>query len=184
MKGHKNIIGLIMTNYFKSLVDGYNQAKNEVVKATIYDAMTKYADEYHPGYTCYDMDMYAELYKCAITSPQRKHALQLMSNIIVDDSFQYHNELIENLKEVLCLTPFLKKDDITEFDILCMMELDYFKKELKWTEDQAKCGQADFIPDVPVEKVKEELKRVAAFILSTNMPNLESYKEAYKIYMK
>lgn len=166
------------------MVDGYNQATNEAVKAVLYDAMEKYADEYHDGYVCYDMDMYTALYKCAMTSEQRKHALNHMSDIIIDDAFQYHGAIIKNFNELICLSPFIKKEDITEFDTLCMMELDFFKKELQWSEDQAKCGQADFVPDIPVGRARDELQQVANLIIASNIPSMESYKEAYKILKK
>ena len=57
-----------MQNYFKNLLERFYQAKSDAVKSTIYDAMVEYADSYHPGYSCYDMDMYVALYKCAKTS--------------------------------------------------------------------------------------------------------------------
>lgn len=161
-----------MEQKFKDLVDGYNQAKSNTVKNTIYDAMVNYTSEYHPGYVCYDMDMYVELYKCATTPEQRKHALDEMYSIIIEDSYQFYDEIVQNFKEVVCLTPFLKKNDIVEFDILCMTVLDYFKKELKWSEDQPKCVQFG-IPDA-----KGCLKIVAGLIVDTNMPNLETYREA------
>ena len=173
-----------MTDYFKSLVDGYNQAKDGTVKAVIYDSMVKYASEYHPGYVCYDMDMYTALYKYAFTPEQRKYALDEMYSIIIDDSFQFHDEIIKNFKEVVCLTPFLKKNDIIEFDILCMTVLDFFRKELEWSQSQAKCGQADFIPDVPVGTANKYLKEVAGLIVGTYMSSLESYKEACKVLKK
>ena len=173
-----------MEQKFRDLVDGYNQAKSNTVKNTIYDAMVNYTSEYHPGYVCYDMDMYVELYNCATTSEQRKHALDEMYSIIVDNSCQFYDDIIQNFKEVVCLTPFLKKNDIVEFDILCMTVLDYFKKELKWSEDQAKCGQSDFLPDVPIGTTKGCLKMVAGLIVGTNMSNLETYHEAEKILTK
>ena len=161
-----------MEQKFKDLVDGYNQANSDAVKNLIYQAMVNYTSEYHPGYICYDMDMYVELYKCATTPEQRKHALDEMYSIIIEDSYQFYDEIVQNFKEVVCLTPFLKKNDIVEFDILCMTVLDYFKKELKWSEDQPKCVQFG-IPDA-----KGYLTIVAGLIVDTNMPNLETYREA------
>ena len=76
---------------------------------------------------------------------------------------------------------FLNDENKTEFDILCMTELDFFKKALKWSRDQAKCGQADFYPDVPIDERKGELKEVAKIIISTGMSDLESYQEALEV---
>jgi len=180
VKRRKNIRFYFMTNYFKDLVSGYNQASSNVVKNTIYDAMVKYAGEYHPGYVCYDMDMYVALYKYATTSDQRKHALNEIYGII-DDDFIGHRELIDNFKEFISMKEFLNGENKTEFDFLCMTELDFFKKALKWSLDQAKCGQADFYPDVPVSETEGELKKIAELIVSTGMSDLESYHEALEV---
>lgn len=178
VKRQKNILIFKMEQKFKDLVDGYNQANSDAVKNLIYQAMVNYTSEYHPGYICYDMDMYVELYKCATTPEQRKHALDEMYSIIIEDSYQFYDEIVQNFKEVACLTPFLKKNDIVEFDILCMTVLDYFKKELKWSEDQPKSVQFG-IPDA-----ESCLKIVAGLIVGTNMSSLETYREAKKILGK
>jgi hypothetical protein len=170
-----------MENYFRDLVEGYNQAKNDAVKSTIYDAMVEYADSYHPGYTCYDMDMYVALYKCAKTSKERKHSLEHIYSIIADDSFQYHDELIQNLKEFTQMRDFLNENDVEEFDAICMEALDFFEKKKKESEFEAFAGQADFIPEVPLWKAYEELKEVAEIIVGTDMRGLESYQNAKQI---
>ena len=172
-----------MDKYFAELLEQFNQANNDSVKNTIYDAMLKQVNEYckNVRYGCYDMYMYTALYKCAITPQERIDVLERIRSIIDDDSYQYHDALIKNFKEFICMSPFLRKENKIEFDILCMMEIDFFKKSLKWSEDQAKCGHADFIPDIPVNTARKELKDVAALVLASNMPDLESYKEAYKI---
>ena len=167
-----------MTKDFASLLDGFFQANNEVVKSTIYDAMVEYADSYHPGYTCYDMDMYVALYKCAKTSKERKHALEHIYSIIADDSYQYHDELIQNFKEFTQIREFLNEKDVEEFDAICMEALDFFEKQKKESEFEPFAGQSDFIPDVPLWKAYEELKEVAEIIVSTGMHNLESYQNA------
>ena len=167
-----------MTKDFASLLDGFFQANNEVVKSTIYDAMVEYADSYHPGYTCYDMDMYVALYKCAKTSKERKHALEHIYSIIADDSYQYHDELIQNFKEFTQIREFLNEKDVEEFDAICMEALDFFEKQKKESEFETFAGQSDFIPDVPLWKAYEELKEVAEIIVSTGMHNLESYQNA------
>ena len=167
-----------MTKDFASLLDGFFQANNEVVKSTIYDAMVGYADSYHPGYTCYDMDMYVALYKCAKTSKERKHALEHIYSIIADDSYQYHDELIQNFKEFTQIREFLNEKDVEEFDAICMEALDFFEKQKKESEFETFAGQSDFIPDVPLWKAYEELKEVAEIIVSTGMHNLESYQNA------
>jgi len=167
-----------MTKDFASLLDGFFQANNEVVKSTIYDAMVEYADSYHPGYTCYDMDMYVALYKCAKTSKERKHALEHIYSIIADDSYQYHDELIQNFKEFTQIREFLNEKDVEEFDAICMEALDFFEKQKKESEFETFAGQSDFIPDVPLWKAYEELKEVAEIIVSTGMNNLESYQNA------
>lgn len=180
VKRHKNIFLYLMTDYFKILVNGYDQVDNNAVKLIIYEAMVRYASEYHPGYVCYDMDMYVALYKCAMTPYQRKNALNHISSIINDD-YIGHEELIDNFKEFISMDEFLKDEDKDEFDILCMTELDFFKKELKWAEAQVNCGQADFGADVSITKAVNELKRVAGLIVSTRMSDLESYQEAVKV---
>ena len=172
-----------MKEKLKKLLDGFNATNSGVVKRAIYDAMLNQVNAYckNVRYGCYDMYMYTALYKCAITSQERIDVLERICSIIDDDSYQYHDALIENFKEFICMSPFLRKENKIEFDILCMMEIDFFKKSLKWSEDQAKCGHADFIPDIPVNTARKELKDVAALVLASNMPDLESYKEAYKI---
>ena len=167
-----------MDKIFNELLVGFQQAKSDAVKSTIYDAMVEYADSYHPGYTCYDMDMYVALYKCAKTSKQRKHVLEHIYSIIADDSFQYHGELIQNLKEFTQMKDFLNEKDVEEFDAICMEALDFFKKKKEESEFETFAGQADFIPDVPLWKASEELKEVAEVIVGTDMHNLESYQNA------
>jgi len=167
-----------MTNYFEDLLVGFEQAKSEALKSTIYDAMVEYADSYHPGYACYDMDMYVALYKCAKTSKNRKHALEHIYSIITDDSFQYHDELIQNFKEFTQMKEILNEDDVEEFDAICTEALDFFEKQKKESEFETFAGQADFIPEVPLWKAYEELKEVAEIIVSTDMHNLESYQNA------
>jgi hypothetical protein len=167
-----------MDKIFNELLVGFQQAKSDAVKSTIYDAMVEYADSYHPGYTCYDMDMYVALYKCAKTLKQRKHALEHIYSIIADDSFQYHDELIQNLREFTQMKDFLNEKDVEEFDAICMEALDFFKKKKEESEFETFAGQADFIPDVPLWKASEELKEVAKVIVGTDMHNLESYQNA------
>ena len=167
-----------MQNYFNDLLVGFEQAKSSAVRSTIYDAMVEYADSYHPGYTCYDMDMYVALYKCAKTSKERKHVLEHIYSIIADDSFQYHDELIQNLKEFTQMKDFLNEKDVEEFDAICMEALNFFEKQKKESEFETFAGQSDFIPDVPLWKAYGELKEVAEIIVSTDMHNLESYQNA------
>jgi len=169
-----------MQNYFKNLVDGYNQAENDVVKSTIYDAMVEYANSYHLGYTCYDMDMYVVLYKYAKTSNERKRVLEHIYSIIADN-FLYHDELIQNFKEFTQIKEFLNENDVEEFDAICMKALDFFEQKKKESEFETFAGQSDFIPDVPLCKACEELKEIAEIIVSTDMRNLESYQEAINI---
>lgn len=170
-----------MENYFNDLLVGFQQAKNSAVRSIIYDAMVEYADSYHDGYTCYDMDMHIALYKCAKTSKQRKHALEHIYSIIADDSFQYHDELIQNLKEFTQMKDYLNEKDVEEFDAICMEALDFFKKKKEESEFETFTGQTDFIPNVPLWKANEELKEVAEVIVGTDMHNLESYQNAQLI---
>ena len=169
-----------MTNYFKNLVDGYNQATNETVKTVLYDAMEKYADEYHDGYVCYDMDMYTALYKCAMTPEQVKIAWKHIRSIIVDESHQFIDEIVKNFEEFLSIKDFLREGDKTEFDSLCMIVIDFFERKLQWEKDLEKCGQADFYPDIPSKEVEAYLAKVKELILNTKMSDLESYKRAFK----
>lgn len=173
VKRHKNIVLFYMTNYFKDLVDGYNQASSDAVKNAIYDAMVKYSGEYHPDYVCYDMDMYVALYKYATTSEQREHALNEIYGII-DDDFIGHKGLINNFKEFISMKEFLNEENKTEFDYLCMTELDFFKKASEWTP---KCGY----PYVSIDKTEGERKEIAEVIVSTGMSDLESYHEALEV---
>ena len=146
--------------------------------------MVKYTQEYHPGYVCYDMDMYTALYKCAMTSEQRNEALDKVDSIITDDCYQSHDEIISNFREFLSLKDFIHEKDILYFDDICSDELDFFKKQLEWVRDQAKCGQADFGCDVSIPEAKKELKEIAELIVFTDMTNLKSYKEASKVLEK
>ena len=167
-----------MEKYFNDLLVGFQQAKSDAVKSTIYDAMVEYADSYHPDYICYDMNMYVSLYKCAKTSRQRKQVLERIYSIIADDSFQYHDELIQNFKEFTLIKEFLNEKDVEEFEAICMKALDFFEKKKKESEFETFAGQADFIPDVPLWKAYQELNEVAEIIVSTDMHNLESYQDA------
>ena len=167
-----------MEHYFKNLLVSFEQASSNAVKNTIYDAMVEYADSYHDGYTCYDMDMYVALYNCARIKKQRKHALKHIQSIIKDDSFQYHDELIQNFREFTQIKECLNEKDVKEFDAICMEALDFFETQKKESEFETFAGQADFIPDVPLWKANEELKEVAEVIVGTDMHNLESYQNA------
>ena len=170
-----------MEKFFQDLLVGFEQAKSRAVRNTIYDAMVEYADSYHDGYTCYDMDMYVALYKCARTNRQRKHVLKHIQSIITDDSFQYHDELIDNFKEFISMKEFLNEKDAEVFDALCKKILDFFEKQKEESEFEARAGQSDFIPDVPVWKADEELREVAEILVGTDMHNLESYQRAREI---
>ena len=170
-----------MTQFFENLLVRFSQASNDVEKKSIYDEMVGYADSCHDGYVCYDMDMYVALYKCAITSKDRKHALKDIQSIIIDDSYQFHDELIQNLEEFTQMKEFLNEDDVEEFDAICMEALDFFEKQKKESEFETFAGQADFIPEVPLWKAYEELKEVAEIIVGTDMRGLESYQNAKQI---
>ena len=167
-----------MNTKFNELLERFYQASNDAEKSEIYDAMEEYAYSYRPDYTCYDMDMYAALYKCAKTSKERKRVLEHIQSIVVDDAFQYHDELIQNFKEFVQMREFLNENDVGEFDAICMKALDFFEKQKKESEFEALAGQADFIPDVLPGKADEEFKEVAKIIVSTDMHNLESYHDA------
>ena len=169
-----------MTDYFENLVKGYDQAGDGVVKLIIYDAMLKYASEYHPGYVCYDMDMYVAIYKCATNSGQREYALNHISSII-DDDYIGHEELMNNFREFISMKEFLKDEDKCNFDRLCMKELNYFNASLERTKGLAKCGQADSYLDALISKTESELKKIAELIVSTGMSEMVSYQEALKI---
>lgn len=170
-----------MNTKFKSLLETFSQANNDVVRNIIFGKMEEYAYSYRPDYTCYDMDMYVALYKCANTSQQRKHVLEHIQSIIDEDAFQYHDELIENLRQFVSITGSLKEEDEKEFDTICMQAFDFFDKQLQWSYDQAMCGQADFIPDVPLGVAERERREVAEIIVSTGMRNLESYQAAASV---
>ena len=162
-----------MTDYFKKLVAEYNSAKSEFLKSIIYDAMLGYVEEYHEGYVYYDMDMYVALYKCSTTPGQRTFALKQMDEIIVDD-YIYTDGLIENFKAFVSLKDFLNVDDVVEFDILCMKELNFFKARF----DATVSGEKNY---VSVGEAKEELKDVAQLIVSTGMFDMGSYQLASRI---
>ena len=174
---NKNIIlSKTMVKFFEELLETFYQANNDAVRSIIFEEMEEYAYSYRPDYTCYDMDMYIALYKCAKTSQQRKHVLEHIRSIIDEDAFQYHDELIQNFKEFIQMKEFLNENDVEEFDAICMKALDFFEKQKKESEYETFAGQADFIPDVPLWKAREELKEVAEIIVSTDMHNLESYQ--------
>jgi hypothetical protein len=178
---NKNIKFNIMVKYFEHLLETFYQANNDAVRSVIFEEMEEYAYSYRPDYTCYDMDMYVALYKCAKTSQQRKHVLEHIQSIIDEDAFQYHDELIENLRQFVSIIGFLKEEDEEEFDTICMQAFEFFDKQLQWSYDQAICGQADFIPDVPLGVAERERREVAEIIVSTGMRNLESYQAAASV---
>ena len=178
---NKYIKSKTMVQYFSNLLECFNQASNDVVRNIIFEEMEEYAYSYRPDYTCYDMDMYVALYKCAKTSQQKKHVLEHIQSIIDEDAFQYHDELIENLRQFVSIIGFLKEEDEKEFDTICMQAFDFFDKQLQWSYDQAMCGQADFIPDVPLGVAERERREVAEIIASTGMRNLESYQAAASV---
>ena len=73
---------------------------------------------------------------------------------------------------------FLHKDDVVDFDALCMIELDFFMKLL---EESKNPKEHHVIPPPPVEVVKGYLEEVVKVIVSTGMSDLESYKLASSI---
>ena len=150
-------------------------------KNTIYGEMEGYAYSFRRDYSCYDVDMYVALYKCAKTDEQREHALQNIQDVIDEDAFQTHEELIENLRQFVSIIDSLKEEDEKKFDTICMQAFDFFDKQLQWSYDQAMCGQADFIPDVPLGVAERERREVAEIIASTGMRNLESYQAAASV---
>ena len=164
-----------MHNYFSHLLSAYKQVSDDDVKDFIYDAMVKYASDYHVDYSNYDMDMYVELYKCASTQGQRKYALKRMHDIAIDYSFQSLDEIIQNFKEFTLMKDYLDDQDVQEFDEICKEVLDFFKDMFIESLNEANAGQADFIPRIPVYEAKDNLVRVVGLILDTQMKNLDSY---------
>ena len=118
-----------MSNYFNDLLETFYQANNDAVRSVIFEEMEEYAYSYRPDYTCYDMDMYVALYKCAKTSQQRKHVLEHIQSIIVDNAFQYYDELIQNFKDFIQMREFLNENDVEEFDAICKKALNFFEKQ-------------------------------------------------------
>ena len=88
---------------------------------------------------------------------------------------------IENLRQFVSIKDSLKEEDEKKFDTICMKAFDFFDKQLQWSYDQAMCGQADFIPDVPFGVAERERREVAEIIVSTDMRNLESYQAAASV---
>ena len=169
-----------MQNYFKNLLERFYQAKSDEEKNTIYDEMVEYADSYHDGYVCYEMDIYVSLYKCARTSRQRKHALKHIKEIIIDDAFQCCDELIENFKEFTLITEFLDEDDVEEFDSLCKKVLNFFGKRKKESEFGAFAEHYNIAPEISVWDSNSQLREVAEIVVRANMHN-ESYALAQTI---
>lgn len=167
-----------MSNYFNDLLETFYQANNDAVRSVIFEEMEEYAYSYRPDYTCYDMDMYVALYKCAKTSQQRKHVLEHIQSIIVDNAFQYYDELIQNFKDFIQMREFLNENDVEEFDAICKKALNFFEKQKEESEFEASAGQADFVPVVYPWEARKGLKEVAGIIVSTDMHNLESYHDA------
>ena len=183
-KEHKNKkinISTKMNSKFEKLLDRFYQATTEAEKNTIYGEMEGYAYSFRRDYSCYDVDMYVALYKCAKTDEQREHALQNIQDVIDEDAFQYHDELIENLRQFVSIIDSLKEEDEKKFDTICMQAFDFFDKQLQWSYNQAMCGQAGFIPDVPLGVAERERREVAEIIASTGMRNLESYQAAASV---
>ena len=166
---------IVMTKFFENLLERFYQASSDAVKNKIYDEMVEYADSYHPGYTCYDMDMYVALYKCAGTSPQREHALEHIQDIIIDDSYQFSDELIQNFKEFTKMEEFLNEKDAEVFDALCMKVLNFFESRKKKSEFDAFAEHHDTASEAPVWGSNVELKEVAEIIIGANMHNSSYY---------
>ena len=82
-----------MNTKFNELLEHFYQATTESEKNTIYGEMEEYAYFFRRDYSCYDVDMYIALYKCAKTDEQREYALQNIQDVIDEDAFQYHDEL-------------------------------------------------------------------------------------------
>lgn len=157
------------------MVSAYNQVNSEEAKRTIYGIMVKYAGEYHLPYVCYDMDMYVALYKYAGTCEERKYALNCIHSIIVDNSFQCVDEIIQNFKEFTLIKDYLDEEDIQEFDAICMDVLLFFEKILAEVKFEANFGQSDFVPCITVKEAENYFKQVVDIILDTKISNLESY---------
>lgn len=149
-----------MKEFIQNLMAAFNAASVDATKASLYDAMVTEVTAHCKAvrYGCYNMYMYTALYKCAITSTQRKYALDEASSIIVDDAYQSHEELIANLKEFVSLSECLNEEDKAYFDDICITSLNFFKKSGKI----------------------ENLKKIAEIIVSTKMLDSESYKQASK----
>lgn len=178
---NKKYIGITtMNTCFLEMLEHFNQAQDDAERSKIYDEMEEYAYSYRPDYSCYDVDMYVALYKCAKTNQQREHALVHIQDII-DDGALNHEELIENLKQFVSIKDSLKEEDEEKFDTICMKAFNFFDKELVWAYDQAMCGQADFYPDVPLGVTEREREEVSEIIVSTDMRNLESYQAASSV---
>ena len=172
-----------MRENLEELLDGFHSTNSSAVKSAIYNEMLMKVNSHckNARYGCYDMFMYVALYKCAVLPQQRKHALEQMYSIIIDDTYQNHSELIQNLEEFTQMKEFLNEDDVIEFDAICMEALDFFEKKMKESEFEAFAGQSDFIPEVPLWEAENELKKVAELVVSTGMSDLESYQEAVKV---
>lgn len=171
---------IIMTRFFEKMLERFYQANSETEKNTIYDEMVEYADSYHDGYVCYDMDIYVALYKCARTSRQRKHALEHIQDIIIDDSYQFSDELIENFKEFTHISEFLNEKDEEVFDALCMKVLNFFGNRKKESEFEAFAEHYDIASEIPVWGSNAQLKEVAEIVVGANMHNA-SYHMAQTI---
>ena len=169
-----------MNAKFNELLDRFYQASSSTKKNEIYDEMVEYADSYHDGYVCYDMAMYVALYKYAKTSKQRKHALEHIQDIIIDDSYQFSDELIENFKEFTHISEFLNEKDEEVFDALCMKVLNFFGNRKKESEFEAFAEHYDIASEIPVWGSNAQLKEVAEIVVGANMHN-ESYVIAQTI---
>ena len=159
---------------FSTTLENFCQARN--LENMAYDDMVEYAD----SYLYHDIDAYVALYKSANTPWQRKHALEHIYSIIDDDTFMYHDELIQNLKKIVFLgEEFLDEKDETKFDAICGKILNFYRNQF---QSSVWCiGQVGSIPDVPIETSSKELQEVAEIIISTDMRNLESYQMALAI---
>ena len=168
-----------MNTFFKELVEAYKVSTSTTVKSALYDAMVSYSKTYRGDYSCYDMDMFTTLYKCASTPAQRKDALNQMYAIIVDPALHY-DELVENFKEFFSLNEVLANDDIDQFDNTCYYFLKKFRKQYVESKVFAKAGMNDFLPDVPVNDAKGYLRQAIDLVLKSGF-KLECYliAEAY-----
>ena len=163
-----------VVNLKNGMFERFCQTTNQ--ENMVYDEMVEYADFCNPD--C--VGIYVDLYKCANTPEQHKHVLEhILSFVIDEDTFTYHDEIIQNLREIVSLVDCLDEKDDDMFDAICMKVLNFFRNQ--YQSSVWETGQYGHVPEASIAESSKELIEVAEIIISTDMHNMRSYRMALSV---